>query len=106
MFILEDVFIPSKVLKVSPFLIETGKALVSFFEESLNVFERLAFSEVTGSGATLNAPMQDTYEVFGLDPAQTSTLEEYLREYYSIIMKRMRELDIDVEKEEKRRVPF
>ena len=97
---------PSKLLEVSPFLIGTGKALVSFFEESLNVFERLAFSEVTGSGATLNAPMQDTYEVFGLDPAQTSTLEEYLREYYSIIMKRMRELDIDVEKEEKKRVPF
>ena len=97
---------PSKVLEVSPFLIGTGKALVSFFAESLNVFERLAFSEVTGSGASLDAPMKETYEAFGLDPSNTSTLDEYLREYYSMIMKRMRELDIDVEKEEKRRVPF
>ena len=97
---------PSKVLEVSPFLIGTGKALVSFFAESLNVFERLAFSEVTGSGASLDAPMKETYEAFGLDPSSTSTLDEYLREYYSMIMKRMRELDIDVEKEEKRRVPF
>ena len=96
----------SKVLKVSPFLIETGKALVSFFEDSLNVLDRLAFSEVTGGGAILDAPMDATYETFGLDPASTSTLDSYLREYYSIITNRMRELDIDVDKEEKRRVPF
>ncbi|WP_320668330.1 NmrA family NAD(P)-binding protein [Prochlorococcus sp. MIT 1307] len=96
----------SKVLKVSPFLLSTGKALVSFFQDSLNVLDRLAFSEVTGGGAILDAPMEKSYEAFGLDPAKTSTLDAYLREYYSIIMKRMRELDIDVDKEEKKRVPF
>ncbi len=97
---------PSKILKVSPFLIETGKALVSFFEDSLNVLDRLAFSEVTGGGVILNAPMEETYKIFGLDPANTSTLETYLEEYYSIIMKRISELNIDVDKEEKKRVPF
>ena len=97
---------PSKVLEVSPFLLDTGKTLVSFFEETLNVLDRLAFSEVTGGGACLDAPMDETYEAFGLDQSQTSTLEEYLREYYSMITKRMKELDIDVDKEEKRRVPF
>ena len=97
---------PSKILKVSPFLLEIGKALVSFFEESLNVLDRLAFSDVTGGGAILDAPMSESYEAFGLDPSDTSTLEAYLREYYGIIMKRMRELDIDVDKEEKKRVPF
>ncbi len=96
----------SKVLEVSPFLIGVGKALVSFFEASQNVTDRLAFSEVTGGGTILDAPMKETYEAFGLDPTETSTLDLYLREYYSIIMKRMRELDIDVDKEEKRRVPF
>ncbi len=96
----------SKILKVSPFLIGFGKTLVSFFEAAQNVSDRLAFSEVTGGGGSLDAPMKDTYEVFGLDPSETSTLENYLREYYSIIMKRMSELDIDVDKEEKRRVPF
>ncbi len=96
----------SKVLKVSPFLINFGKALVSFFESARNVSDRLAFSEVSGGGGRLNAPMEKTYEIFGLDASETSSLEEYLREYYSIIMKRMRELDVDVDKEEKRRVPF
>ena len=95
-----------KVLKVSPFLIGFGKSLVSFFEYSQNVSDRLAFSEVTGGGVSLDAPMQESYEAFGLDPSETSTLNEYLTEYYSIIMKRMRELDIDVDKEDKKRAPF
>ena len=97
---------PSKVLRVSKFLIEATQQITSFFEASLPVADRLAFSKVTGGGATLNAPMEETYKAFGLNPEDTSTLESYLREYYTIIMKRMRELEIDVDKEEKRRVPF
>ena len=96
----------SKVLTVSKFLIELTQRIVSFFEASANISDRLAFSELTGGGATLDASMEDTYEAFGLNPNETSTLENYIREYYSIIMKRMKELDIDVDKEEKRRVPF
>lgn len=97
---------PAKVLRVSKFLIELTQKILSFFEPSLSIADRLAFSEVTGGEVNLNAPMKETYEAFGLNPEETSTLEGYLREYYSIIMKRMRELEIDVDKEEKRRVPF
>ena len=97
---------PSKVLKVSKFLIELTQNILSFFESSLPIADRLAFSEVSGGGISLNANMEETYKAFGLDPKETSSLEKYIREYYSIIMKRMRELDIDIDKEEKRRVPF
>ena len=96
----------SKVLTVSKFLIKLTQRVVSFFEASANISDRLAFSELTGGGAKLDAPMEDTYKAFGLNPNETSTLEKYIREYYSIIMKRMKELDIDVDQEEKRRVPF
>ena len=96
----------AKVLRVSKFLIELTKRILSFFEASLTISDRLAFSEVSGGGAKLDAPMEETYKTFGLDPKDTSTLEAYFQEYYSIITKRMRELDIDVDKEEKRRVPF
>ena len=96
----------AKVLTVSKFLIGLAQRLVSFFEPSLNIADRLAFSEVTGGGNVLDAPMDETYEAFGLNQEDTSTLESYLREYYAIIMKRMKELKIDVDKEEKRRVPF
>ena len=97
---------PSKVLTVSKFLIGLAKDVVSFFEYSLPVADRLAFSEVTSGGQCLDASMNETYEDFGLDPSKTSTLEAYIEEYYSIIIKRMKELEIDVDKEEKRRVPF
>ena len=96
----------AKVLKVSKFLIELTQKILSFFEYSLTIADRLSFSEVTSSGSKLDAPMDKTYEAFGLEPSDISTLDSYIKEYYSIIMKRMRELKIDVDKEEKRRVPF
>ena len=96
----------AKVLKVSPFFLGAGKSLVSFFEASINAYDRLAFSEVTGSGAILDAPMKETYEAFGVDSGDISTLNDYISEYYSMITKRMRELNIDIDKEEKKRVPF
>jgi len=97
---------PAKVLKVSKFLLELTQRILRFFEPSLTIADRLAFSKVTGGGEVLDAPMKETYEAFGIDSSKISTLESYLKEYYSIIMKRMKELEIDVDKEEKRRVPF
>tara|TARA_B100000700_G_C14952778_1_gene812485 strand:- start:33 stop:1013 length:981 start_codon:yes stop_codon:yes gene_type:complete len=97
---------PSKVLTVSKFLIELTQKILSFFESSLPISDRLAFSEVSGGGISLNASMDESYKAFELNQDETATLESYIKEYYSIIMKRMKELDIDVDKEEKRRVPF
>tara|TARA_Y100001968_G_C19431354_1_gene757216 strand:+ start:877 stop:1845 length:969 start_codon:yes stop_codon:yes gene_type:complete len=97
---------PAKVLTVSKFLIEFSQKILSFFESSLTIADRLAFSEIINSGEVLDSPMEETYNAFGLDPSKTTTLEEYLKEYFSIILKRMSELEIDVNKEEKRRVPF
>ncbi len=95
-----------KILKVSPFFIELGQKILSVFQATANISDRLAFSEVTGSGGSLNAPMEKTYEDFDIDPNETSTLESYIQEYYSMIKKRMKELNIDIDKQEKKRVPF
>ena len=48
---------------ISPFLIETGKSLVSFFEDSLNVLDRLAFSvlfKITTDGEVLDYKIKKT----------------------------------------------
>ncbi len=82
----------ARVLKVSPFVISAAQGLISFFEASLNIAERLAFSEVSGSGESLDAEMEETYSVFGLNSSETTTMESYIREYYEVILKRMREL--------------
>ena len=94
------------MLKVTPFLIGLGQTLVSLFEGTLNISDRLAFSEVTGSGASLSAQMDETYKTFGLDPNDTSTLEDYIREYYSMIISRLRELEADLDKDAKKKLPF
>ncbi len=96
----------AKVLRVSPFLIGIAKTLVSFFEPTVNVAERLSFSEVTGSGAVLNAPMEETYSIFGVDPLKTTSMEDYIKEYYQVILKRLREMEADLDKDAKKKLPF
>ncbi len=96
----------ARVLRVSPFLIEIAKGMVSFFQSSLNVAERLTFSEVSGSGICLDAPMEATYAAFGLNSSEITSMESYIKEYYEVILKRLREMEADLNKEEKKKLPF
>ena len=80
--------------------------MAGFFEASLNVAERLAFAEVVGGGRPLDAEMEASYAAFGLDSAETTTLESYLKEYYDTILRRLREMDADLDKDAKKKLPF
>ena len=66
----------ARVFRVPPPLLNLMQGVAGFFESSLNVAERLSFAEVVGGGRPLNAPMEDSYKAFGLDPAETTTLEK------------------------------
>ena len=96
----------ARVFRVPPFLLKLMASVTGFFEASLNIAERLAFSEVIGGGKALDAPMEDSYAVFGLDPDATTRLEDYLKEYYDTILKRLREMDADLDKDAKKKLPF
>ena len=96
----------ARVFRVPPFLLKLMASVTGFFEASLNIAERLAFSEVIGGGKALDAPMEDSYAVFGLDPQATTRLEDYLKEYYDTILKRLREMDADLDKDAKKKLPF
>jgi len=96
----------AKLIRVSPFLIGLTERIVSFFESTVSVGERLAFAQVVGGGTALDAPMDDTYAAFGLDPSETTKLESYIREYYATIMKRLREMDVELDQEAKKKLPF
>ena len=96
----------AKIFRVSPFLIKVTQSIVSFFEDALNVSERLAFAEVTSSGVALDSDMSNTYEVLDLKKEEITSLESYIKEYYQQILKRLREMEADLNIEEKKRLPF
>jgi uncharacterized protein YbjT (DUF2867 family) len=96
----------ARLVRVPPALMGLMQGVTSFFAGSLNVAERLAFAEVVTAGVAFDAPMEDSYGAFGLDPASTTTLEDYLREYYDTILKRLREMEADLDKDAKKKLPF
>lgn len=92
----------AKITKVSLSMIRSMKGLMSFFQWGWNIADRLAFSEVISSGKSLTADMTETYQVFGLDAKDTTTLESYLGEYFNRILKKLKEIDYQRNKDKKK----
>ncbi|MBD6615029.1 NAD-dependent epimerase/dehydratase family protein [Komarekiella sp. 'clone 1'] len=99
----------ARVTRMPINLLRTVRGFMRFFQWGWNVSDRLAFTEVLASGQPLNASMDEVYTVFGLEQQQTTTLESYLQEYFSRIMKKLKELDYEKNKTKKqktKKTPF
>jgi len=77
----------ASVSRFPTFLVKAGQNVLTFVGATSNIAERLAFADVMDSGRTIDAPMEETYKAFGMDPAETTTMEGYIKEYYDIIIK-------------------
>ena len=51
-----------------------------------------AFAEILSSNETFSAPMDETYKLLDIDPSSITTLESYLQEYYTNIMKKLKQV--------------
>lgn len=97
----------AKVTRMPIGVLRTSRRITRFFQWGWNVSDRLAFAEVMATGKPLDANMDETYSVFGLDPQEMTTLESYLKEYFDRILKKLKELDFEREKQKKKkRTPF
>ena len=96
----------AKVFRVADFVLKATQSAVSFFQDSLNVSDRLAFAEVTSSGKELNADMKKTFSLLNINVQDMTSLESYIKEYYDQILKRLKEMEVDLDIEEKKRLPF
>ncbi|MBW4678874.1 MAG: SDR family oxidoreductase [Microcoleus vaginatus WJT46-NPBG5] len=99
----------AKVTRLPLAVLRGVRNVTRFFQWGWNVADRLAFAEVVANGKPLTAEMDEVYQVFGLDPQEITTLEAYLQDYYSRIMKKLKELDYEkgkLKKQNKRKVPF
>ena len=50
--------------------------------------------------------MSKTYEILDIRQEDITSLESYIKDYYQQILKRLREMEADLNVEEKKRLPF
>ncbi|EOA16670.1 hypothetical protein CARUB_v10004859mg [Capsella rubella] len=77
--------VPVSVLRVT-------RQLTRFFQWTNDVADRLAFSEVLSSDTVFSAPMTETNSLLGVDQKDMVTLEKYLQDYFSNILKKLKDL--------------
>lgn len=96
----------AKVARMPTETVRFVRRVVNFFEWGWNLGDRLAFTEVVTNSEPLTADMAEVYQIFGLDPQETSTLDGYLDEYFSRILKKLKELNFDRNKNKQKKIPF
>ncbi|PRQ25120.1 putative 3,8-divinyl protochlorophyllide a 8-vinyl-reductase (NADPH) [Rosa chinensis] len=77
--------VPVSVLRVT-------RQLTRLFEWTNDVADRLAFSEVLSSDTVFSVPMNETYSLLGVDAKDIVTLEKYLQDYFTNILKKLKDL--------------
>lgn len=88
----------AKIARMPLGVLRAMRSLLGFFQWGWNVADRLAFTEVIARGKILDALMAEVYETFGLKVEDTTTLEDYLKEYFSRIMKKLKEIEFEKNK--------
>lgn len=92
----------ASIARLSLGFLRLMRRVTRFFQFGQNASDRLYFAEVMATGTPLDAPMEEVYKVFELDPAETTTLENYLQEYFSRIMQKLKEIDYEKNKNKKK----
>jgi uncharacterized protein YbjT (DUF2867 family) len=96
----------AKISRISLDLLRAIRKVAYFFQWGWNFADRLAFVEVVAGSQPLDAPMDEVYATFGINKDEITTLEDYMQEYFSRIMKKLKELDYDRDKASKKKLPF
>jgi uncharacterized protein YbjT (DUF2867 family) len=93
----------ARISRVSLTVLGLMRRVTRFFEWGQNTADRLTFAQVLASGKPLDASMEGVYQTFGINSQETTTLEEYMQEYFSRIMKKLKEIDYEKNKNKKKR---
>jgi uncharacterized protein YbjT (DUF2867 family) len=83
-------------------VLRSAQSVARFFQWTWNIADRLAFTEVIATGKPLTAPMEGVYETFGLEQKEMTTLESYMQEYFSRILKKLKEVEYAQEQAKKK----
>lgn len=92
--------VSAKVSTVPSILLSIARAFTSFFQWSRDAADRLAFVQVVSQNATLDADMKETYELLGMSEEDVTSLDDYMREYFGKIIKKLKEVSAESKQRE------
>eukprot|EP00775_Hariotina_reticulata_P004357 gene4357-4610_t len=82
----------AQVTSVPTWLLKATRGALRGADWAKDAADRLAFAEVLANNETWSAPMDDTYALLGIDPASVTTLDSYLQEYFTRILKKLKQV--------------
>lgn len=82
----------SKISKIPILALQFLRKLTKMFQWTLNISERLAFTNLLLEKQLFYLSMNQFYEVFDTTAQDFNSLESYLQEYFSSILQKMKEL--------------
>ena len=74
-----------------------ARECTKFFQWTWNISERLAFTEVLSGGYQSDKSIKDVYSILNIDESSTNKLEIYLQDYFTRVMKKLKELNYKVD---------
>ncbi|KXZ44131.1 hypothetical protein GPECTOR_73g652 [Gonium pectorale] len=82
----------AKVTTVPTWLLKRTRAVLRSLQWAADAADRLAFAEVLSNNEVWSADMAETYRLLDMDPGSVTTLESYLQDYFSRILKKLKEV--------------
>lgn len=83
----------SRISTIPIFSLQFMRKLTKFFQWSWNISERLAFTNMLLEEKSFEISMYEVYSIFQINVSDVNSLENYLEEYFSRILKKMKELN-------------
>nr|YP_009399292.1 hypothetical protein [Kapraunia schneideri]ARW68898.1 hypothetical protein [Kapraunia schneideri] len=86
----------AKKSQIPVILLNLLQVFIQTFQWTNNIAERLAFTQVLSKGYNANADMKEILYILKINKDEIEPLELYLQEYFERIMKKIRELNYQV----------
>nr|YP_009244471.1 hypothetical protein Gchil_052 [Agarophyton chilense]AMK96713.1 hypothetical protein Gchil_052 [Agarophyton chilense]ASP44608.1 hypothetical protein [Agarophyton chilense]UAD84358.1 hypothetical protein [Agarophyton chilense] len=94
----------SKISRIPVLILVFFRRLTVLFQWSWNISDRLAFTKVLLSNNSFNTSMTEVYTLLQANEKETERLEDYFQEYFSKVMKKLKEISYKSTSEDNQQV--